>query len=155
GVMNFITDKTFTGFRSTARYNYLEDSPGWDFEAEAGGGSGRTHVIASIDYRSQAPLTNGQRSWTNFPNLSGGSQPGNFSRTSAPVAPGGGDVIIDNGVNGPIDYPALYHRPVAAQTAAGKANPTRVGIADPWCDVKGTGGLFFGAKFPLGTCAFS
>lgn len=155
GVMNFITDKTFSGFRSTARYNYLEDSPGWDFEAEAGGGSGRTHVIASIDYQSQAPLTNGQRSWTNFPNLSGGSQPGNFILTSAPAAPGGGDVIIDNGVNGPIDYTALYNNTVAAQTAAGKANPTRVGIADPWCDVKGTGGLFFGNKFPLGTCAFS
>lgn len=155
GVMNFITDKSFTGFRTSARYNYLQDSPGWDFEAEAGGGGDRTHVIASIDYQSQAHLQNGDRSWTNFQNLSGGSQPGNFILTSAPVAPGGGDVIIDNGVNGPIDYTALYHSTVAAQTAAGKANPTRVAIADPWCDVAGTGGLFFGAKFPLGTCAFS
>lgn len=155
GVMNFITDKSFSGFRSTARYNYIQDSPGWDFEAEVGGGGDRAHVVASIDYQTQAPLVNGQRSWTNFQNLSGGSQPGNFILTSAPVAPGGGDVIINNGVDGPIDYTALYNSTVAAQTAAGKANPTRVGIADPWCNVAGTGGIFFGAKFPLGTCAFS
>jgi iron complex outermembrane receptor protein len=155
GVMNFITDTSFSGFRSSARYNYVEDSPGWDFEAEAGGGGDRTHIVASIDYQTQGHLQNSQRSWTNFQNLSGGSQPGNFILTSAPVAAGGGDVVINNGVNGPIDYTALYDSTVAAQTAAGKANPTRVAIADPWCDLAGTGGIFIGARFPLGTCAFS
>ncbi len=155
GVMNFITDKRFEGFRSSAKYTAIKDSPGWDVEAEVGGGGERTHVVASIDFQSQQHIQNGERSWLNFQNLSGGSQPGNFILKSAPVAPGGGDVIIDNGVNGPVDYTTLYNSTVAAQTAAGKANPTFVGIADPYCTVKGTGGVFFGARFPLGTCAFS
>ncbi len=155
GVMNFITDKHFEGFRSSAKYTAIKDSPGWDVEAEVGAGGERTHLVASIDFQSQQHIQNGDRSFLNFQNLSGGSQPGNFVLKGSPVAPGGGDVIIDNGVNGPIDYTALYNSTVASQTAAGKANPTFVSIADPYCTVKGTGGVFFGAKYPLGTCAFS
>ena len=155
GVMNFVTDKHFQGFRSTAKYTSIQDAPGWDVEAEVGAGGDRFHLVASVDYQTQAHLQEGDRSYLSFDNLSGGSQPGNFILKSAPVAPGGGDVIINNGVNGPVDYTALYNKTVASQTAAGKANPTFVNIADPWCDVPGTGGHFVGSSFPSGSCSFS
>jgi iron complex outermembrane receptor protein len=72
---------------------------------------------------------------------------------SRPRTATGGDVIINNGVNGAINYSQIYDQRVAATGNA------VVQFADPWCTAPGTGGIFApraaGSAFPDGACRFS
>lgn len=153
GVINIITDDKFDGIATNLQYTHIEDAPGYVAQLKIGGGSERVHTVASLSYEFQGNLQNGDRDITNFSNTSGLSQPGNFILSARPRTASGGDVIIDNGVNGPINYSQLYDRRLAAT-----GNPS-VQVADPSCTVSGTGGIFAprvaGAQFPDGACRFS
>lgn len=153
GVINIITDDKFKGIATNLQYTHIEDAPGYVAQIKIGGGGERVHTVASLSYEFQDNLQNGDREVTNFENTSGASQPGNFILSARPRTSSGGDVIIDNGVNGPINYSQLYDRRVAAT-----GNP-RVQVADPHCTAPGTGGIFApraaGAQFPDGACRFS
>ncbi|TWB39108.1 iron complex outermembrane receptor protein [Nitrospirillum pindoramense] len=159
GVMNFITDDKFNGVAAGGQYTFIDGAPKYLAEGMYGGGNDRFHVVGSFSYEHQKNLQNSQRRVTNFYSPSGTSQPGNFILSSAPHTANGGDVIIDNGVNGAINYTQLYNSTVAARLAGG-ASPSaaatkNVQVADPSCDVPGTGGVFVGSRFPLGACQFS
>lgn len=153
GVINIITDDQFAGIATNLQYTHIEAAPGYIAQIKIGGGGERVHTVASLSYEFQDNLQNGDREVTNFANTSGSSQPGNFILAARPRTPSGGDVIIDNGVNGPINYSQLYDQRVAAT-----GNP-RVQVADPHCTAPGTGGIFApraaGAQFPDGACRFS
>ncbi len=150
GVMNIITDDAFDGIRVSGQYTHIDNAPGYVIQGMIGGGNDRFHAVLSASYEYQDKLQGYERNRTNFDNTSGLSQPGNYILTSRPVAAGGGDVIIDNGVNGPINYSQLYDQ---ISTATGRAS---VQFADPWCTVDGTGGIYAGANpFPDGSCRFS
>jgi iron complex outermembrane recepter protein len=153
GVINIITDERFEGLATSAQYTHIEDAPGYVAQIKVGGGGERVHTVASLSYEFQDNLQNADREVTNFLNTSGSSQPGNFILSARPRTASGGDVIIDNGVNGPINYSQLYDRRVAA------TGSPLVQVADPHCTVQGTGGIFApraaGAQFPDGACRFS
>ena len=150
GVMNVITNDRFDGMRISAQYTHIADAPGYILQGMIGGGTDRFHAVLSASYEYQDKLQGFEREVTDFDNTSGLSQPGNFVLRTRPVAPGGGDVIIDNGVNGPINYSQLYDQVSAATGSA------TVQFADPYCTVEGTGGIYAGANpFPNGACRFS
>lgn len=153
GVINVITDEKFDGLAANAQYNYIEDAPGYLVQLKMGGGTERSHTVMSLSYEFLDNLQNGERDATNFLNTSGLSQPGNFVVRSRPRTAAGGDVIINNGVSGPINYSQLYDQRVAATGNAA------VQFADPSCTVPGTGGIFSpraaGSPFPDGACRFS
>ena len=146
GVINFIPKDEFNGFQTELQYTHIDKAPGYTAQAMVGGGDGKFHAMLAASYQHIGNLQGADRERTNFNNLSGASQPGDYILTSRPQTSVGGDVIINNGVNGPIDYSTLY----------ANAGTSSVQIADPWCDVPGTGGIYAGAKpFPLGACYFS
>lgn len=153
GVINIITDADFDGFAASAQYNHIEDAPGYIVQLKMGTGNERAHTVASVSYEFQDNLQNGERDATDFLNTSGLSQPGNFVVRARPRTAAGGDVIINNGVNGPINFSQLYDQRLAAT-----GNPA-VQFADPWCTAPGTAGIFApraaGAQFPDGACRFS
>ena len=150
GVMNIITDDRFDGIRLSGQYTHIQDAPGYIIQGMVGGGNDRFHAVLSASYEYQDKLQGFERDTTNFDNTSGLSQPGNFVLRSRPVAPDGGDVIIDNGVNGPINYSQLYDQ-ISAATGS-----SSVQLADPYCTVEGTGGIYAGVNpFPNGACRFS
>lgn len=149
GVINVITNDSFEGIRLSGQYTHIEDAPGYIVQGMVGGGTGDFHAVLAASYEYQDKLQGFERNRTNFDNTSGLSQPGNYVLTSRPTAPGGGDVIIDNGINGPINYSQLYD-----QASGGGANPVQ--FADPYCTDPSTGGIYAGpGDFPLGSCRFS
>lgn len=150
GVMNIITNTSFSGIRASAQYTDIADAPGYIVQGMIGGGGDDFHVVLSASYEYQDKLQGFERNRTNFDNTSGLSQPGNYVLTSRPTTAGGGDVIVDNGVDGPINYSQLYDQISAA------SGSSTVQFADPWCTVPGTGGIYAGSEdFPNGSCRFS
>jgi iron complex outermembrane receptor protein len=144
GVVNVITDKDFTGLRVQGQFIDVADAPAYNVQTLIGVGDDRLHAVLSASYEHQEGLQNAERAITNYYNPSGASHPGRFTVTARPRTASGGDVIIDNGVNGPINYSARYD---AAGTAA-------VTFADPHCGTS-LGGVYVGASFPVGACNFS
>ena len=153
GVMNVITNKNYDGIKLSGQYTSIDDAPRYIVQGMIGGGTDDFHAVLSASYEYQDKLQGYQRSVTDFDNTSGLSQPGNFILSQRPVAAGGGDVIIDNGVNGPVNYSEFYDQ-LAAQTGS-----TTVTIADPHCTTPGTGGVYTGDQSsfpdPAGRCRFS
>ena len=150
GVMNVITDDRYEGVTASWQHIAIDNAPSNLIQFKMGGGNDTFHGVFSSSYEYKANLQNGDRAITASNNTSGTSQPGNFALTSRPVAADGGDVIIDNGVNGPINYSALYDQ-IVADTGS-----NRVVFADPHCTAEGTGGIYVGSNpFPNGTCQFS
>ncbi|QJR81067.1 TonB-dependent receptor [Alteromonas pelagimontana] len=150
GAMNIITDDNYEGFTASWQHTAIENAPANLIQFKMGGGNDRFHGVFSSSYEYKANLQNGDRAITASNNTSGTSQPGNYALTSRPIGPNGSDVIIDNGVNGPINYSELYDQ-IAAETGS-----ERVVLADPHCTVEGTGGIYVGSNpFPRGTCQFS
>lgn len=150
GVMNIITDDRFEGMKLSGQYTHIENAPGYLIQGMIGGGTDRFHATLAASYEYQDKLQGFERDRTDFDNTSGLSQPGNFILRTRPQNSDGSDIVIDNGVNGPINYSQLYDQRV---TATGNA---AVQFADPYCTVPGTGGIFAGSSsFPLGACRFS
>lgn len=150
GVMNVITDDKYEGVTASWQHIAIENAPSNLLQFKIGGGNEKFHGVFSSSYEYKANLQNGDRAITATNNTSGTSQPGNYALISRPIAANGGDVIIDNGVNGPINYSALYDQIVA------NTGNSRVVLADPHCTVEGTGGIYVGSNpFPYGTCQFS
>ncbi len=150
GVMNIITNDKYEGIKVSGQYTHIDAAPRYVIEGMIGGGGDNFHAVLAASYEYQDKLQGYERAVTNFDNTSGLSQPGNFILRERPTALGGGDVIIDNGVNGPINYSALYDQ---ASMASGSST---VQFADPWCTDPNTGGIYSGSQpFPSGACRFS
>lgn len=150
GVMNVITKKDFEGIALSGQYTHIADAPGYTVQGMIGGSGEKLDAVLSFSHEYQDKLQGFERDVTNFDNTSGLAQPGNYILSSRPVGPNGGDVIIDNGVNGPINYSQLYDQ-ISAQTGSNV-----VQFADPHCTVEGTGGIYAGpGEFPNGSCRFS
>jgi iron complex outermembrane receptor protein len=150
GVMNIITDNRFEGLRLSGQYTSISDAPRYVVEGMVGAGNEDFHAVLSASYEYQDKLQGYEREVTNFDNTSGLAQPGNYILSARPVAAGGGDVIIDNGINGPINYSELYDQ-ISARTGS-----ATVQFADPWCTDPDTGGIYAGSNpFPDGACRFS
>ncbi|MEP1932521.1 MAG: TonB-dependent receptor, partial [Roseibium sp.] len=150
GVMNIITKKDFEGLALSGQYNHIADAPGYTIQGMIGGSGERFKGVLSFSHEYQDKLQGFNRDVTNFDNTSGLSQPGSYILRSRPVAAGGGDVIIDNGVSGPINYSQLYDQISAAN------GTTTVQFADPYCTAPETGGIYAGTSpFPNGSCRFS
>jgi iron complex outermembrane recepter protein len=153
GVINVITDKNFEGIKLSGQYTAISDAPRYIVQGMIGGGTDTLHAVISASYEYQDKLQGYERSVTNFDNTSGLSQPGQFILSQRPTAAGGGDIIYDNGVNGPVNYSQFYDQLVAL------TGSTTVTIADPDCTVPGTGGIYAGDQSnfpdPAGRCRFS
>jgi iron complex outermembrane recepter protein len=149
GVINIITDDAFEGVHLSGQYTFIEDSPEAIVQLRLGGGGERFHTTASFSYEYTDSLQNFERDRTNIPITSGSSFPGQFILSSRPVGSGGGDLIIDNGVDGLINYSQVYDDRVAA------TGSTVQQFADPSCTVPGTGGILVGGPLPEGSCRFS
>lgn len=150
GVMNIITDDRFDGLKMSGQYTHIADAPRYVVEGMIGGGNEKFHAVLSASYEYQDKLQGYEREVTNFDNTSGLAQPGNYILTSRPTTAGGGDVIIDNGINGAINYSELYDQ-ISARNGT-----NRVQFADPWCTDPDTGGIYAGSNaFPDGACRFS
>jgi iron complex outermembrane recepter protein len=150
GAMNVITDNYYDGFAASWQHTAIENAPAKMFQMKLGGGTDKFHGVISTSYEYKDNLQNADRPFTATDNTSGTSQPGNYVLTARPVNADGSDVIINNGVNGAINYSSLYDQ-ISAATGS-----ERVRIADPHCTVEGTGGIYVGSEaFPQGTCQFS
>ena len=155
GVINLITRSDFEGFEMTAKGTDIDSSGETDIQMIAGARGERLSGMLALSWTHTDRLMNVDREFTDIARTSGFGSPGTFTAFAEPVSPGGGDVIIDNGVNGPINYSQLYRDAIAG-------GATSLRFADPHClpdlvdDINGSsvpaGGLFSGATFPLGTC---
>jgi len=149
GVMNIITQKNFEGVKLSGQYTDIKNAPGYILEGMVGAGSDDFRVVVSASHEYQDKLQGFEREVTNFDNTSGLAQPSNFILSSRPENPDGSDVIIDNGINGPINYSELYDQ-------RSNGGTTNVQFADPYCTDPSTGGIYSGADpFPNGSCRFS
>jgi iron complex outermembrane receptor protein len=148
GVFNIITDGRFEGFKTSAQYTYIEDSPAWQVQAMWGAKGDRSRLVASASYTDIERLQNSDRAVTNIFNASSGAgaNPGAFTLTARPRTAGGGDVVI-NGVN----YSTLYD---TYKNAAGT-----LAVVDPNCGSAETKSVFTpsasGPGYAIGSCAFS
>lgn len=150
GAMNIITDDNFSGFSASAMHTAIDNAPGKLVQMKLGGGNDKFQGVFASSYEYKGNLQNSDRRITSSNNTSGTSQPGNFVLNSRPRTATGGDVIIDNGINGPVNYSQLYDQ-ISSSTGS-----SRVVLADPHCTAEGTGGIYVGANpFPRGTCQFS
>lgn len=150
GAMNIITDTDYEGATASFQYTAIDNAPAKIFQLKLGGGNDIFHGVFSSSYEIKENLQNGDRDVTNIANTSGLSQPGNITLSQRPQTATGGDVIIDNGVDGPINYSQLY------DTLSAASGSSRVAIADPHCTDPATGGIYTGTDpFPQGSCRFS
>ena len=150
GAMNIITDDRYEGVTASWQHTAIENAPANLLQFKLGGGNDKFHGMIASSYEYKSNLQNSDRAVTATNNTSGTAQPGNFVLTERPVGADGSDVIIDNGVNGPVNYSALYDQ-ISADT-----DSNRVTLADPHCTAEGTGGIYVGSNpFPYGTCQFS
>lgn len=150
GAMNIITDNNYEGISASVQHFAIENAPSNLMQFKIGGGNDKFHAVFASSYEYKGNLQNGDRDVTASNNTSGTSQPGNYAINQRPITSNGADVIIDNGVNGPINYSQLYDQ-ISSETGN-----SRVMLADPNCTVEGTGGIYVGANpFPNGTCQFS
>lgn len=156
GVVNMKTRTDFEGFEVRIGAKQIEDSGQNEAQFIVGAGNDDIHGMFALSFEQVDLLQNRDRPFTLRNNTSGSGSPGTYVLSGRPTAPGGGDVIIDNGTNGPINYSNLWDT-----AAAGGA--TSLQIADPFClpdlvpaigPVPG-GGQFAGDIFPLGTCRSS
>jgi iron complex outermembrane recepter protein len=156
GVVNMKTRTDFEGFEARIGAKQIEDSGQNEAQFIVGAGNDDFHGMFALSFEQVDLLQNRDRPFTLLNNTSGSGSPGTYVLSGRPTAPGGGDVIIDNGTNGPINYSNLWDT-----AAAGGA--TSLQIADPFClpdlvpaigPVPG-GGQFAGDIFPLGTCRSS
>jgi iron complex outermembrane receptor protein len=145
GVFNVLTNTKFKGFKTSAQFTTMENSPAYTVQAMLGVGNERFHTVLSASYRFQDNLQNSNRAVTNFFNPTSNGFPGSFLLTGRPQSATGGHVVI-----GGNDYTALYD-------ASHAANGT-LKVVDPNCGAAGTNSVYTpatGAKFGLGTCLFN
>lgn len=156
GVVNLNTRTDFKGVEARIGSKQIEDSGQEDVQFIVGAGNDDIHGVFAFSYEQVDLLQNRDRPFTLRNNTSGSGSPGTHVLSGRPTASGGGDVIIDNGTHGPINYSNLWDTAVAG----GGSN---LQIADPFClpglvpaigPVPG-GGQFAGDVFPLGTCRSS
>lgn len=148
GVFNIITDGRFEGFKTSAQYTHIADSPAWQVQAMWGAKGERSRLVVSAAYTDIERLQNADRDVTNIFNASSGAgaNPGTFTLTARPRTAGGGDVVI-NGIN----YSTLYD---SYKNAAGT-----LAVVDPLCGSAKTKSVFTpspaGPGYAIGSCAFS
>lgn len=172
GVVNVLTRDNFEGIEFQLSGTDFEGSDEQSAQFIVGGGGDRMHGMLAMSYTRSGMLLNREREVTNVNNTSGTGSPGTYTLRQRPVAAGGGDVIIDNGVNGPVNYSQLFDNAIAGTGAfAGVGPQANLRVADPNCYpglvpgfrkgdnfVPGGGQFspaFAGAPFPVGTCRFS
>ena len=167
GVVNIIPRTDFEGFEVRTGGKQIEGSGQWELQMIAGAGNDRVHGMFAIGFEHQDSLRNAERDFSLINNTSGNGSPGTYFARNRPQNANGSDVIIDNGLNGAINYSALYDTALNDFLAADPGNVAAdfagVQYADPFCrpgivpdigPVPG-GGQFSGTTFPLGTCRFS
>lgn len=140
GVVNMITRTDFEGFEIRVGGKDIDGSGQVEAQFIVGGGNDRVHGIFAFAYEHQDHMANRERDFNLINNTSGTGSPGTYFTSSRPVAPGGGDVIIDNGVHGPINYSVLFDQSVAGtgpfDPLNGGPGASPVGglsFADPYC----------------------
>ena len=169
GVVNIIPRVDFEGFEFRTGGKQIEGSGQWEAQFILGGGNERVHGIFALGFEHQDHMLNRERSFRLLNNTSGNGTPGSYNLAGRPVARDGGDVIIDNGFHGPVNYSDLWDQ--------GLIDPN-IRIADPFCrpgivpDYPGGRGSFTGdenvtvpgggqyspstgASFPIGSCRFT
>ena len=172
GVVNVLTRDNFEGLDVEISGTDIEGADEQSFQMIVGGGNDRVHGMMAASYTRSGLLLNREREVTNVNNTSGTGTPGTYTIRQRPVAAGGGDLIIDNGTNGPINYSQLFDDAIAGTGPyAGVGPQANLRVADPNClpdvvpgfsagDNTVVGGgqfapAFAGAPFPVGTCRFS
>ena len=138
GVVNIIPRTDFEGFETRLGGKAIEGSGQWEVQFIAGAGNDVVHGIFAISYEQQEHMLNRERSFTNINNTSGNGTPGTYFLGARPISSTGGDVIIDNGTNGPVNYSTLYDQAIAGTGPFDTANggpgvQTGLSVADPYC----------------------
>ncbi|MBB3357418.1 MULTISPECIES: TonB-dependent siderophore receptor [unclassified Novosphingobium] len=145
GVFNVLTDTKFNGFKTSAQFTSIADSPAWNVQAMMGVGNDRFHTVLSASYRFQDNLQNSDRAVTNFFNPTAAGYPGSYLLTGRPLTATGGHVVINGN-----DYTALYD--------ANKSATGTLKVVDPNCGADGTNSVYSptgGAAFGLGNCLYN
>jgi iron complex outermembrane receptor protein len=156
GVVNMKTRADFEGFETRIGSKQIEGSGQSEAQFIVGAGNDDIRGMFALSFEQVDLLQNRDRPFTLLNNTSGNGSPGTYVLSGRPTAPGGGDVIIDNGTHGPINYSNLWDTAVAG-------GATSLQIADPFClpdlvpavGPVPSGGQFAGDIFPLGTCRSS
>lgn len=156
GVVNMKMRTDFEGFEARIGGKQIEGSGQNEAQFIIGAGNDTIHGIFAFSFEHQDGLQNRERDFNLINNTSGNGSPGTYVISGRPTSPTGGDVIIDNGTHGPINYSNLWD----ASLAGGSKS---LQVADPYClpdlvpaigPVPG-GGQFSGSVFPLGLCRSS
>ncbi len=140
GVVNMIPRTDFEGFEIRVGGKDIDGSGQHEVQFIIGGGNDRVHGMFAFAYEHQDHMANRERDFNLINNTSGTGSPGTYFTSSRPIAPGGGDVIIDNGVHGPVNYSVLFDQSVAGtgpfDPLNGGPGASPVGglsFADPHC----------------------
>ena len=158
GVVNIIPRKDFEGLEIRTGGKHIEGAGQWEAQMLFGVSGDRVSGMFALGYEHHDQLRNRERPFRLINNTSGNGTPGTYNLGIArdangdplpgqrPVARNGNDVIIDNGLNGAINYSALWDQAANAHLNPGDAsNPftallnssadplTTMRIADPYC----------------------
>lgn len=157
GVVNMKTRTNFEGFEARIGGKQIDGSGQNEVQFIIGAGNEDIHGIFAFGFEHQDSLQNRERDFNLINNTSGNGSPGTYVLSGRPINNAtGGDVIIDNGTHGAINYSSLWD-------TASAGGATSLQVADPYCvpdlvpaigPVPG-GGQFSGTTFPLGTCRSS
>ena len=155
GVVNFITRDDFEGFEVRTGGKEIEGSGQHEIQMLVGGGNDRIHGIFAMGYEHVDHMKQSERPFTLRNNTSSFGSPGTYILGSRPQAAGGGDAIVNNGLNGDVNYSALWDTAALDPDFGGSLT-----VADPYCRedlVPSPGNGVPGggqptADFPLGLC---
>ena len=181
GVVNIIPRRNFEGFEARIGSKAIDGSGQWESQFIVGTGNDFIRGMFAVSFEHTDHLLQRERPFTLINNTSGNGTPGSYNLRVfdadlgavnpawRPLADDGGDLIIDNGFHGPVNYSSIWD-----DFAAMDAPPASFRVADPYCrpgivpDFPGGrgangesnvtipgGGQFTGDEFPLGTCRFT
>ena len=170
GVVNMMTRTDFEGVEVRVGGKQIDNSGQQEVQFIVGGGNDQFHGMFAFAYERQDHMWNKDRPFNLINNTSSTGMPGTYFTTQRPVSATGGDVIIDNGVNDPVNYSTLFDHSVAGTGPYADIGPNAAGgmsFADPYClpeagpaigPVPGGGQFapsYDGAPFPVGICRSS
>ncbi|MEM7080327.1 MAG: TonB-dependent receptor [Pseudomonadota bacterium] len=170
GVVNFITRDDFEGLEIRSGGKEIEGSGQYEFQALMGGGNDRIHGVFAVGFEHVDHMKQAERPFTLRNNTSSFGSPGTYILNGRPTNGAGGSTVLNNGLNGDIDYTALWDQRIgeAAAAAAAAGDPFdpdafSLTVADPYCRpdlVPSPGNGVPGggqptSAFPEGLCRFT
>ena len=140
GVVNIIPRRNFEGFEARVGSKAIDGSGQWESQFIVGTGNDFIRGMFAVSFEHTDHLLQRERPFTLINNTSGNGTPGSYNLRVfdaslgavnpawRPHADDGGDLVIDNGFHGPVNYSSIWD-----DFAAMDSPPASFRVADPYC----------------------